>query len=90
MKIGDIISKENYTPAALWAQQNNAILIQQSKGVYLLQEAPAPQPPTYAEKRAAEYPSIPDQLDMIYWDKVNNTNNWVNKISEIKAKYPKA
>lgn len=29
---------------------------------------------SYVEKRIAEYPSLPDQLDMIYWDKVNNTN----------------
>lgn len=45
--------------------------------------------PTYKEKRAAEYPSYGDQLDMIYWDKVNNTNIWVDTISAIKAKYPK-
>lgn len=45
--------------------------------------------PTYAEKRVAEYPSIADQLDMLYWDKVNGTNNWQEAISEIKAKYPK-
>ena len=44
---------------------------------------------TYAEKRAVAYPSIPDQLDMIYWDKVNGTNLWQEKIAEIKAKYPK-
>ena len=46
-------------------------------------------PKTYAEKRSEEYPSIPDQLDMIYWDKVNGTNLWQEKIAEIKAKYPK-
>ena len=44
---------------------------------------------SYSEKRQAEYPAIPDQLDMIYWDKVNNTNLWQEKIAEIKAKYPK-
>lgn len=45
--------------------------------------------PTYVEKRLEEYPSIGDQLDMIYWDKVNNTNLWQEKITDIKAKYPK-
>ena len=45
--------------------------------------------PSYTEKRVAEYPSIQDQLDMLYWDKVNGTENWFNTISEIKAKYPK-
>ncbi|MBR3148454.1 MAG: hypothetical protein IKF41_03900 [Alphaproteobacteria bacterium] len=52
--------------------------------------APAEPEKTYAEKRLTEYPSIPDQLDMIYWDKVNNTNLWIEKITEIKEKYPKA
>ena len=51
--------------------------------------APEKPEPTYAEKRLAEYPSIGDQLDMIYWDKVNNTNLWQEKITEIKNKYPK-
>lgn len=44
---------------------------------------------SYAEKRAAEYPAIPDQLDMIYWDKVNGTNVWRDTIAAIKEKYPK-
>jgi hypothetical protein len=41
------------------------------------------------DKRAKEYPSIQDQLDMQYWDKVNNTSTWQDKINEIKTKYPK-
>ena len=56
---------------------------------YLKGEEPAAPEPTYVEKRIAEYPSISDQLDMIYWDKVNGTNFWQEKITEIKAKYPK-
>lgn len=44
---------------------------------------------TYAEKRAQEYPDVKEQLDMIYWDMVNGTNNWKNMIDTIKAKYPK-
>ena len=45
--------------------------------------------PSYVQQRQKEYPSLADQLDMIYWDKVNNTNLWQQKIAEIKAKYPK-
>ena len=56
---------------------------------YLKGQESTPPEPTYAEKRLAEYPPIGDQLDMIYWDKVNNTNLWQEKITEIKAKYPK-
>ena len=44
---------------------------------------------TYSQKRAAEYPSVEEQLDMIYWDKVNQTNKWQETISAIKNKYPK-
>lgn len=56
---------------------------------YLKGYAPIQPEPTYAEKRLAEYPPISEQLDMIYWDKVNGTNLWQEKIAEIKAKYPK-
>ena len=50
--------------------------------------SPLPEP-TYVEKRMMEYPPLTDQLDMIYWDKVNGTNLWQEKITEIKNKYPK-
>ena len=56
---------------------------------YLSGHCPAEPEKTYAEKRLAEYPAISEQLDMIYWDKVNGTNLWQEKIAEIKAKYPK-
>ena len=56
---------------------------------YLEGYAPEKPEPTYAEKRLAEYPSFGEQLDMIYWDKVNGTNLWQEKIQEIKNKYPK-
>ena len=44
---------------------------------------------TYSELRERAYPSIQEQLDMLYWDTVNGTNNWMDKITEIKNKYPK-
>lgn len=56
---------------------------------YLQGYAPAEPEKTYSEKRLAEYPAISEQLDMIYWDKVNGTNLWQEKIAEIKDKYPK-
>ena len=43
----------------------------------------------YQRDRAKEYPSIQEQLDMQYWDSVNGTNTWQDKINEIKTKYPK-
>ena len=56
---------------------------------YIKGYAPAEPEKSYIEKRLAEYPSVGDQMDMIYWDKVNGTNLWQQKIAEIKAKYPK-
>ena len=43
----------------------------------------------YQKERAVAYPSIQDQLDMLYWDKVNNTNNWQTAIAAVKSQYPK-
>jgi hypothetical protein len=40
----------------------------------------------YKQKRAAEYPSVVDQLDLIYHSGVNA---WKAKIKETKDKYPK-
>jgi len=44
----------------------------------------------YQRDRQKEYPSIADQLDMLYWDKVNGTENWLNSIESVKNKFPKA
>ena len=41
----------------------------------------------YKWKRAAEYPSVVDQLDLIYHSGVDD---WKAKIKETKDKYPKS
>ena len=43
-------------------------------------------PNEYQRKRAAEYPSIADQLDTIYHDGIDA---WKEQINTIKEKYPK-
>jgi hypothetical protein len=43
----------------------------------------------YQRNRKTEYPSIEEQLDMQYWDKINGTNNWEQTIQAVKQKYPK-
>ena len=43
----------------------------------------------YQRERASEYPKIVDQLDMMYWDQVNGTKKWAEKIKQIKSKFPK-
>ena len=44
--------------------------------------------PEYSKLREKEY-NVREQLDMLYWDKKNDTNNWEIYIDKIKAKYPK-
>ena len=43
----------------------------------------------YQRDRANDYPSIQEQLDMQYWDKINGTNKWQQAINAVKQKYPK-
>jgi hypothetical protein len=43
----------------------------------------------YQRDRAKVYPTIQEQLDMQYWDKINGTNNWQDAINAVKAQYPK-
>ena len=40
-------------------------------------------------QRDRVYPSIQEQLDMQYWDKVNGTTNWEDAIAKVKANTPK-
>jgi hypothetical protein len=44
----------------------------------------------YQRNRAKAYPSIQEQLDLQYWDKINNTDNWEQAINAVKAQYPKS
>ena len=44
--------------------------------------------PEYAKLREKEY-NVREQLDMQYWDKKNDTNNWEIYIDTVKEKYPK-
>lgn len=44
----------------------------------------------YKLARLSEYPFIQDQLDMIYWDKVNGTDEWATLIEAVKTKHPKS
>ena len=44
----------------------------------------------YTDARVSEYPSLEEQQDMQYWDAVNGTTLWKDKITEIKTKYPKS
>jgi hypothetical protein len=44
----------------------------------------------YQRDRAKAYPSIQEQLDLQYWDKINGTDTWEQAINAVKAQYPKS
>ena len=43
----------------------------------------------YSRKRAEEYFSLQEQLDMQYWDLVNGTTTWKDHIAKVKSDNPK-
>jgi hypothetical protein len=43
----------------------------------------------YQQQRKIAYPSRDEQLDMMYWDKINGTTTWDAAINAVKEAYPK-
>lgn len=43
----------------------------------------------YITRRKYNYPSIAQQLDLLYHDKVNNTDVWYDTVKAVKDAYPK-
>ena len=43
----------------------------------------------YHRDRELAYPPIGDQLDMQYWDKVNDTSTWQDAVAKVKLDFPK-
>ena len=43
----------------------------------------------YQRDREIAYPSIQDQLDMQYHDKINGTTTWQDAIAKVKSNHPK-
>ncbi len=44
---------------------------------------------SYGQHRRQAYSSLKDQLDLIYWDKKNGTDNWEKHIDKVKSDIPK-
>ena len=44
---------------------------------------------TYAEKRVGAYPSVGDQLDMMYHAAIDGTTNWQDAVTTVKTQFPK-
>lgn len=47
-------------------------------------------PETYKYNRVKEYPSLSEQLDMLFHDRINSTDTWMEAIQAVKNKYPKS
>ena len=45
-------------------------------------------PNAWLEARREDYPDWQDQLDMQYWDSVNDTTTWKDAIAKVKADNP--
>lgn len=88
MKLNKPATVEQYADLAIYCNENNCHIVDQGDFYESIPNDPKPEL-TYAQKRAAAYPAIREQLDMIYWDNVNGTHLWQEKMAEIKAKYPK-
>lgn len=43
----------------------------------------------YMDKRRLDYPTIENQLDMMYHDTMKGTTTWKDAITVVKVKYPK-
>ena len=43
----------------------------------------------YSRKRAIQYVSLQEQMDMQYWDSVNGTTKWKDHIAKVKSDNPK-
>ncbi len=67
-------------PVAVRAGDDPAVAIPAA-----LKEAAEERPPTYIERRLAEYPPIREQLDMLFKD----PEAWRQTIAGIKARHPR-
>lgn len=81
-------TNKQYAEKAILANKENKILNIAQDGTVHMEDKPVREL-SYAQLRQQEYGSIENQLDLIYWDKINGTTLWQDSISAIKEKYPK-
>ncbi len=95
-KIGDILTKENYTDGAIWCNKNGAIIEKQGEN-YVIAAIPAP---TVAEAAATEIAELKRKLSDTdyaiikiaegaataeeYADIIAQRETWRNRINELE------
>jgi len=70
------------TPEEETARDAEEALAAQNKADYIANEK-------YKNDRCKDYGGIGDQLDMQYWDRVNDTTVWADHIATVKAAHSK-
>jgi hypothetical protein len=71
---------------AVWLSDCTLISEEEANSIRAAKEQAALDSLTYAQKRAAEYPPIAEQFDLIYH---NGIDSWKSVIKAVKDKYPK-
>jgi hypothetical protein len=71
---------------SVWLPNCTLITDEEANAIRDAKEQAAIDAMTYAEKRAAEYPSFADQFDLIYHGGIDS---WKSAIQVVKDKYPK-
>jgi len=61
-----------------------------TNGLKALQDSWDLENDSYRSRRRVKYPDLGEQLDLLYWDKKNGTNKWVESIDKIKSDVPKS
>jgi hypothetical protein len=72
---------------AIWLPHCTPITDAEAETIRAEQQAAVEAALTYAQKRAAEYPSFADQFDLLYH---GGMDAWKAAIQTVKDKYPKA
>jgi hypothetical protein len=70
------------TPEEETARDAEEAQVAQDKADYLTNEK-------YKDDRRKAYGDIGAQLDMQYWDGVNDTTIWVDHVAKVKSDHPK-
>ena len=72
-----------------WLDENETIPTEEEVNQAITEVTAEREANLYKGKRREAYGSIENQLDLLYWDKKNGTNKWVEFIDQIKSDIPK-
>lgn len=72
-----------------WLDQNETKPTEEEVNQAITEVTAERQANLYKGKRREAYGSLEAQLDLLYWDKKNGTNKWVEFVDQIKSDIPK-